>query len=32
LIAPALLDATLALLQGEPPLLAHGWGLPIHTT
>lgn len=32
LIAPALLDATLALLHGEPPLLAHGWGLPIHTT
>jgi glycine oxidase len=31
LIAPALLDATLALLHGEPPQLAHGWGLPIHT-
>ena len=31
LIAPALLDATLALLRGEPAQLAHGWGLPIHT-
>jgi glycine oxidase len=31
LIAPALLDATLALLHGEPAQLAHGWGLPIHT-
>ena len=31
LIAPAMLDATLALLHREPPLLAQGWGLPIHT-
>jgi glycine oxidase len=31
LIAPALLDATLALLHGEPAQLAQGWGLPIHT-
>lgn len=30
LIAPALLDATLALLHNEPPQLAQDWGLPIH--
>ena len=31
LIAPAMLDATLALLHDEPAQLAPGWGLPIHT-